>query len=317
MSFNNSLNVTGLLNCSLLDDTESSGFEWFIRFIKIVGILLQIIFFIFIFTNKSFNFRPTVFLLNLSIVNFLSSICGLLSFKLPALCKSQGFCTFQGLLSHLCMTLYAFGMILLAKSRLMCVLKPNLVISKRKILFSLIIAWTLPITNLIMLKVFSNLNLDFNKLTLNCMLNFSDKKIYMWILISINCIFPGISIATVFYLIYRFIQKKNRVEIYDLQNINTISKNNMVLNWKRKKLKSKYYFIKELKLLILLTIIYIGFEIHACAYIINITQLESDSDGLLMTLRSFKWIILLLNPIFYFKFYRLMIQKLKKSNGLR
>jgi hypothetical protein len=309
---NDSLNVTSFLNCSKLNEHESNMFEWFIKCIKITGILLQIIFFIFIFNNKYFKFRQSVFLLNLSIINFLSLISGLFSFNIPLLCESQGFCTFQGLFGHLCIALHSFGIIVLAKSRLMCVLKPNLVITKRKILILLTIAWCFPITNLIFLKIFLNANLEFNDATFDCMLVFSNKTIYMWVLIVINCIFPGISMSTLFYLIYRFKQKKNRVEVYYLESTSKTpfdSKKN-----KSKRVKSKSYFIKELKLLILLTIIYISFEIHVFVNMIKITKLESDTNSsLLMTLRSLTWITLLLNPILYFIFYLLMIKKLKKS----
>ena len=299
---------------------QANILERLIKVTKISGTLFQILFFIFIFMYKSLRVRPMIFLINLSVINFLNLIYGLFGFDRSIFCQinSMLFCKFQALFGHYCICLYSLGVVLLGSYRLACAfnLKPNLVTNKEYIVI-LLLSWSLPLANVIVVA-FSDTPIYFNVLTSNCRLSFVDKQVYFWIFISLTSIIPGILIGVLYpYLIYRIKRKKNRFKSTS-SNIHCISSNSTAIGCMNKKNKKRsIYQTNEFKLVFHLIIIYVLYEVYVVTTVLTLTDVDGHnqkifSDNVITMLRLVKWLPHLLNPMLYLMFRHFMIKKPKR-----
>ena len=311
--YNSTISISYICHLPNLSKPE----EFFVKCMKIMGFLFQSLFFTIVFMNRiQIKFRQTIFLINLSFINFLNLIGGFLSFDYSSLCRKSSTCDFQALYGHYCICLYCFGLILLECSRLMCVLKSNFTLTNRKILFSLVFVWTFPIVNLMMMKTFSNTKVEFNKFILDCRIHLVEKKVYFFIFITINIIWICMLAIILFGIIYRFTKRKNRVHNYNIENYNmnciTQNPNNIILQCRKrlKRVKLKAYLKNELKLLLQLVIICFNFGAFIVLIMLTENYFSYDSAT---SVRIAIWIPPLLNPIFYFIFRSLLIKKFNNN----
>lgn len=336
------LTLYGINEIDCMSITSNSPFDLSLMIIEIIAIILHILVFLMFALNKKFHSRHSIYLFNLSIIGFISifNSLKLSDSKLLCIYSSNFYCQYQGLYFQFSIFVYSYSILGMAAYRFICVNYKNLnsILKTWKIILSIVLIWIVSITFVLVPKFASNIPVFYHFGLDACIENYLDRLESFWFFVVLGFIFPSISIA--FFYLMIFLKIKNtrsrvaNVSVFKSSLFKMIKKENVpnIVNAnlenkssadgsqtqsirKSSRIMNRHYYF-QLKLIIHFTIIYLTYLIYSTSNFLLIYQTTLNNIYWKHTwIELFKIFVSLYHlscPIFYLGLHPITIEKFKK-----
>lgn len=323
--------------------SSDSTFDLSLMIIEIIAIILHFLVFLMFALNKKFHSRHSIYLFNLSIIGFISifNSLKLSDSKLLCIYSSNFYCQYQGLYFQFSIFVYSYSILGMAAYRFICVSYKNLnsILKTWKIILSIVLIWIISIAFVLVPKFVSNIPVFYHFGLDTCIENYLNRLESFWFFIVLGFIFPSISIAFFYLMIFLKI-KNTRSKVINVSGFKSslfnIIKNQEnapnILNAKlennsstdgsytqnsRKssRIMNRHYYF-QIKLIIHFTIIYLSYLIYSISNFLLIYQTTLNNIYWKHTwIELFKIFVSLYHlscPIFYLGLHPITIEKFKK-----
>lgn len=336
-----------LIEC--LSISLPSSYKLILLIIEIIAIILHILVFLVLALNKKFHSRHSIYLFNLSIIGFISVFNSLKVSDSKLLCiYSSGFyCQYQGMFFQFSIFVYSYSVLAMAAYRFICVNYKNLnqILKTWKIIFSIISIWIISLALVLVPKFVSNIPVLYHYGLDRCIENYFNRIYSFWLLVLLGFVFPSISIAIFYFMIFSKIKKSRskvsnlsgynskyfiKINLADKSQVNasnfstagleqTSSTENVLklskINSSSRIISRHYYF--QIKLIIHFFIIYLSYLIYSVSNFLLIYQTTLNNiywkHIWIEMFEIFVSLYHLCCPIFYLGFHPITIERVKKN----